>query len=131
MKSSYNEEKEELYEICREVVTTWKSCKILGSLLDTASDINRRKSLEIGVFDQMKDILNSRITSLEIKIRTFKTYIEPISLYNSELWNLIKELKEKSRLLSKERIKAHNEYTLAKRNKKRRTLPKNQMYSME
>ena len=36
-----NKSKTEYYEIRRNGRTDWKSCKLLGSLLDTKSDINR------------------------------------------------------------------------------------------
>ena len=37
--------KTEGYEISRDRNDDWKKCKVLGSLIDTISDINRRKAL--------------------------------------------------------------------------------------
>ena len=82
-----NESKTEQYTIKRKGETDWKKCKLLGSLLDTNSDIQRRKSLAIGAANSMHTIFNRKM-SLLVKIRAFKCYVESIFLYNSELWTL-------------------------------------------
>ena len=63
----------------------WKNCKILGSLLDTKSDIDRRKILAIDAMKTLKDTFKSKLVSNKTKLRMFNTYIGSIFLYNSEL----------------------------------------------
>ena len=43
----------------------------------------------------MKDIFNSRKVSQDLKFRIFQAYIEPIFLFNSELWTLNKTQEKK------------------------------------
>ncbi len=69
-----------------------KTCKLLGTLLDTESDINRRKLLTINAMKILQYIYNSTSISTELKIRTFIAYVSSIFLYNSELWSLNKTL---------------------------------------
>ena len=38
----------------------WEKCKLLGSLLETKNDIQRRKTLLINSMKQNKDIFNSK-----------------------------------------------------------------------
>ena len=83
----------------------WKGCKILGSLLDTEKDINRRRGLAIDAFKTMNYIFKSKHISLELKIRTFKTYVEPIFLYNCELWNLTKTLENKVNVIQRKYLR--------------------------
>ena len=73
----------------------WKRCKILGSLLDTKSDMDRRKILAIDAMRTLKKSFNSKLVSEEIKLRLFNTYVGSIFLYNSELWTLNKTLEDK------------------------------------
>ena len=80
-----NETKTEQYEIKRNGPIDGKSCKLLGTLLDTTSDIKRRKALAISAIGNMKFIFCSKL-SIEIKVRAFKCYVESIFLYNCELW---------------------------------------------
>ena len=51
-------------------------CKILGSLLDTEKDIERRKALTFNVFNKFKYTLQSKRISQSIKIRIFVAYIQ-------------------------------------------------------
>ena len=83
-----NESKSEDYEITREGNEKWKKCKLLGSLLDTEKDINRRTILAIDAFKTLNKILDSRKISNAVKIRTFNAYVARVFLYNSELWTL-------------------------------------------
>ena len=86
-----NQTKTEEYEIKKGGDNSWKQCKLLGSLLDTKSDINRRKTLAITSIANMKSIFQTKV-SLKIKIRAFDCYVGSIFLYNSELWTLTKTL---------------------------------------
>ena len=51
---------------------TWKKCKCLGTLLDTEEDINRRKSLALGVKTTLKSLFKSRRLNQCTKIRIFE-----------------------------------------------------------
>ena len=85
-----NDTKTEEHEISRNGEEEWKSCKLLGSLLDTEKDVNRRKILAINAITTLKSLLNSRKNSLQIKLRAFNAFVASIFLYNSELWTLTK-----------------------------------------
>ena len=87
-----NESKTEEYAIIRQGNEKWKKCKLLGSLLDTEKDINRRKILAIDAFKTLHNIFDSRKISNAVKIRTFNAYVASVFLYNSELWTLTKKL---------------------------------------
>ena len=90
-----NEEKTEQYKVSRESPTEWKKCKYLGSLLDTEEDINRRKGLTIGTYNQLKQFLQSRKATIITKMRIFNAYVCSVFLYNSELWTLTTKLEHK------------------------------------
>ena len=62
-----NESKTEDYEIIRQGNEKWKNCKLLGSLLDTEKDINRRKILAIDAFKTLNQIFDSRKISNTVK----------------------------------------------------------------
>ena len=66
----------------------WKNCKLLGSKLDTQKDIERRKGLTINVMKDLKPLFKNHRLKLEMKIRIFQSYVNPIFLYNSELWTM-------------------------------------------
>ncbi len=83
-----NEGKTEEYQITRGGDESWKKCKYLGSHLDTEEDIKRTKSLAITTYNQMKHIIENKRTSKTTIKRIFKTYIESVFLYNSELWTM-------------------------------------------
>ena len=75
--------KTEEYTISRNSSDEWKKCKILGSLIDTISDINRRKALTVNAYTKFNNIFNSRKVSTIIKIRT---YVQCVLLtYNCEV----------------------------------------------
>ena len=84
-----NISKTEEYKISRKNCdNTWKSCKLLGSLLDTDSDIKRRKGLTIDALQKLNYIFNNNKLSINTKMKAFNTYISSIFLYNSEIWTL-------------------------------------------
>jgi hypothetical protein len=87
-----NESKTEQYVIKRNGETNWEKCKYLGTLLDTAEDIKRRKRLAIVAYNKLKFILDSKKTTITMKSRIFTAFISSIFLYNSELWTLNKKL---------------------------------------
>ena len=69
---------------------TWKKCKLLGSRLDTATDINCRKGRACDVMKKLADKFNSKHLSIATKIGEFRTYVTTIFMYNTELWALTK-----------------------------------------
>ena len=74
---------------------SWKSCKLLGSMIDTESDITRRKSLALAVMKDKSRYYKSKNLSIKQKIRHFNTYVMSVLLYNCELWTLTKTLNDK------------------------------------
>ena len=87
-----NESKTEEYDIIRQCNEKWNKCKLLGSLLDTEKDINRRKILATDAFQTLNKFVYSRKISNAIKIITFNAYVASVFLRNSELWTLTKKL---------------------------------------
>ena len=92
-----NEPKTEEYHIARKgkCDDKWKECKLLGSLLDTEKDIERRKCLAASVIKTLKNILYSKKLSISTKVRVFDAYVAPVFLYNSELWTLSNSMNNK------------------------------------
>ena len=74
---------------------SWKTCKLLGSLLDTEKDITRRKTLAMATAKKFKNIYSSKNLSILQKTRHFKMFIESTLLYNCELWTMTKTLNDK------------------------------------
>ena len=91
----------------------WKKCKLLGSLLDTEKDINRRKILAIDAFKTLNTIFDSRKISNAVKIRTFNAYVASVFLYNSELWTLAKKNGKYSQHVPKKTSQENPRHTLA------------------
>ena len=87
-----NESRTEEYNIEQKGNEAWKECKVLGSLLSTEKDINRRKILAIDAYKTFNSIFSSKKNSIKIKLRTFNAYVASVFLYNSELWTLTKKL---------------------------------------
>ena len=71
---------------------SWKSCKYLGSYLDTEKDITKRKQLSMMAYQKYKLKLESNKISLNVRARLFNVYVTSIFMYNSELWTLTKKL---------------------------------------
>lgn len=91
-----NETKTEEYNIPnKQNSTPWQECKLLGSLIETVNDINRRKALTISVMKKYNYIFKSRRISNDYKIRVFKSYAGSVFLYNSEIWSLTSTLEKK------------------------------------
>ena len=84
-----------LHTINRAHKNDWKKCKYLGTLLDTETDIERRKNLTYIAFNKYRQTLTCRNSSLYLKIRLFNVYVTSIFMYNSELWTLTRSLEKK------------------------------------
>lgn len=70
----------------------WKKCKLLGSHIDTETDIKRRRALVVSNMKNHKHIYHSKLISLKLKIRHFNCFQESIFLYNCSLWTLTQTL---------------------------------------
>ena len=87
-----NQSKTEEHNIQQKGNEAWEDCKVLGSLLGTEKDINRRKILAIDAYKTLNSIFSSKKNSFKIKLRTFNAYVASVFLYNTELWILTKKL---------------------------------------
>ena len=76
----------------REGEESWKKCKLVGSLIDTTQDINRRKGLALSANNKLKSIMNSKKVSTRLKVKALDSYIKSIFLYNSEIWTATKKV---------------------------------------
>ena len=83
----------------------WRKCKLLGSLLGTQEDIERRKHLVTENMKNLKDLFNSKHISITLKLRLFTAFITPIMLYNSELWALTETLQNKIDALQRRQLR--------------------------
>ena len=72
----------------------WRTCKLLGSLLDTKEDIHRRKMITISTMKEDSHMYNSKYLTLSQKIRHFRVFAECIFLYNCELWTATKTIND-------------------------------------
>ena len=73
---------------------SYKNVKLLGTKLDTTYDIKARKAK---VWDPIKKnsmFFRSKHLSVSHKIRLYKSFVEPILLYNSETWTLTTKMEE-------------------------------------
>ena len=73
-----------------ELKNDWKKCKYLGTLLDTETDIQRRKNLTYIAFNKYRHTLTCRNLPLYLRIRLFDVFVASIFMYNFELWTLTK-----------------------------------------
>ena len=63
-------------------------CKLLGSKTGTEQDIRNRKCKAIPAMTSNEKYFRSKFISKDMKIRIFNTYVQPIVLFNSEIWNM-------------------------------------------
>ena len=71
---------------------TYQDIKLLGTKLDTKKDITARKAKVWNPIKKFRKYFKSKRISAKHKIKIYKTYIEPILLYNSETWTLTQTL---------------------------------------
>ena len=62
--------------------------------MDTKTDIQTRKARVWEPIKKFKHYFKSRRLSVGHKVRVYKTYVEPILLYNSETWTLTPTLEK-------------------------------------
>ena len=85
-----NETKTEITTVSRET-DSWKKVRKLGSLLDIAEDVDRRKILATTAFNSMYQIWIRRHSIQETRlIRLYNAVVLPILIYNSGTWGLTK-----------------------------------------
>ena len=90
-----NDTKTEEFTIDRDVNNNeWKKCKFLGTLIDSESDIHRRKTLANTAYAKCKHIFTNRNLSTNTKIRVFNVYVSSVFLYNSELWTTTNKIED-------------------------------------
>ncbi len=89
-KLNVNTDKIEENEVERNGNEDWKKCKLVGSLIDTTTDITTGTDLTIAAYNKLKKILERRRVSIKMKIKVKNTYIKNIFLYNSEIWSVTK-----------------------------------------
>ncbi len=83
----------------------WKKCKLLGSLLGTKQDMERRKIIVIDSMKTLSHIFKSKHISFKLKVRTFTALINSVMLYNSELWTVTKQMEEKINALQRRHLR--------------------------
>ena len=76
-----NESKTEDYTIKKNGDTSWKSCKYLGSLPDTTSDVTRRKQLAFDAFNSMKKFYHSKKVSIAVKTCLLDAFVKSVSCH--------------------------------------------------
>ena len=57
-------------------------------MLNTGEDVKRRKILAITAANQLKIIFDNKKLTPETKMKAFRAYVEPIFLYNFEIWTI-------------------------------------------
>ena len=70
----------------------WHTCKLLGSHIDTKTDITRRKSLTLATMKKHRKIYSSKHLSSCTKIRHFRAFEESTFLYGCENWAITKTM---------------------------------------
>ena len=73
---------------------SYKNIQLLGTKLHTQNDIASRKAKVWQPLQKMNSYIKSKRISTQHKIRLFRTYTEPVLLYNSEAWALTKTLED-------------------------------------
>ena len=74
--------------------TDWKDIILLGSKLDTVSDVNRRKGLASAAWNKHTAVLSNKNLPLFIKVKYFEALISSIFLYQCGIWTLTAKLNQ-------------------------------------
>ena len=83
-----NEEKTERFSISSKGDDSWKKVVLLGSLLDTESDVTRRKTLASAAWNKYACILTNKDLPLLLRIKYFEAFVTSIFLYQCGTWTL-------------------------------------------
>ena len=113
-----NKSKTEQYSIRKNGSTEWKKCKYLGSMLDTESDIQRRKGLAFNSFNTIRKFLVNKKSTIKNKVRRFDAFVSTIFLYNSELWIMTEKMSNKVDVLQRIFLKNYTKGNKIRQNKK-------------
>ena len=93
-----NKDKTEKTEIIRmedKTKETWRKTKKVGSLIGEDEDIKRRKSLPTAAMNKLNNIWKSKKIKRHTKLKTYKTLVKSVLLYNSGTWGMTKGEEEK------------------------------------
>ena len=66
----------------------WKKCKLLGSFIDTETDIKYRRTLVNTNMKNNQHVYESKHLSIDLKVCHFNCFETSIFLYNCALWTL-------------------------------------------
>ena len=86
-----NKEKTERFSISHSGDENWKNIIILGSKLDTESDISRRKQLASAAWSKYKILLQNKKLPLLLRVKYFEAFISSIFLHQCGIWTLTKK----------------------------------------
>ena len=90
-----NSDKREKFSISHNGDNTWKNTILLGSKLDTESDISRRKGLASAAWYKNIKLLTSKSLPLLLRVQYFEAFITSIFLYQCGIWTLPQYLNNK------------------------------------
>ena len=85
-----NPDETEQYTITINGDQLWKSCKYLGTLLDTQSDITLREHLTMNAMTKLKHLWEGNEVTVSTKTRIVDAYIRSVFMYNAQIWTLNK-----------------------------------------
>ena len=77
----------------------------MGSLIGEDEDIKRRKILATAAMNKLNNIWNSKTIKRHTKIKTYKTLVKSILLYNSGTWGMTKGEEEKIDAFHRKQLK--------------------------
>ena len=103
---------------------SYKDIKLLGTKLDTRKDIAARKSKVWNPIKKFKPYFKSKRLTTSHKIRIYRTYIEPILLYNSETWTLTTTLEKELNSFHRKLLRISLNYRYPK------TIKNNKLYKL-
>ena len=105
---------------------SYKDIKLLGTKLDTKMDIIARKAKVWNPIKKFRKYFKSKRLSAHHKIKLYRTYIEPLLLYNSETWSLTSTLEEELNAFHRKLLRISLDYIYPKKinNEKLYTLSK-------
>ena len=96
-----NGTKTEWHTVRKHGTEEWKTCKYLGSKLDTQEDFKRRKSLAFTAFNNIRFFLTNKKSPIKNKMRRFEAFVATIFLYNTETWTMTAKLQKKIDVLQR------------------------------
>ena len=87
-----NRDKTEKLTIKHNGEETWGHTVFLGTKLDTAKDINRRKGLASAAWKKYQLLLTSKKLPLLTRVRYLETFVGSIFLYQCGIWTMTSKL---------------------------------------